>query len=122
MLDSVLLGPEGEKWKKTKGEFDHPQEYEDWLDAQAMPLRMKLHASNWEDFIYPLEKTQSRSVLEDMWYYINVVRTNDLDLRVHFFVLNLCYTTELQVIHWQGYRYVMEPRGSPRAHSSMACF
>ena len=122
MLDSVLLGPEGEKWKQTRGELEHPQEYEDWLDAQAMPSRMKLHVSNWKDVIYPLEKTRSRSVLEDMWYYINVVRTNDLYLRVHFFVLNICYPTELQVIHRQGSRYAMEPRGSPRTYSSMACF
>ena len=122
MLDSVLLGPEGEKWKKTKGELDRPQEYEDWLDAQALPLRMKLHVSNWEDVIYPLEKTRSQPVLDDMWYYINVVRTNDLYLRVHFFVLNICYPIELQVIHRQGSRYAMEPRRSPRTYSSMACF
>ena len=78
MLDSVLLGPEGEKWKKTNGELDHPQEYEDWLDAQAMPSHMKLYVSNWKDMIYPLEKARSRVVLDDMWYYINIVRTNGL--------------------------------------------
>ena len=77
MLDSVLLGPEGEKWK-TKGEFDHPQEYEDWLDAQAMPSHMKLHVSNWKDLICPLEKARSRVVLDDMWHHINIVRTSDL--------------------------------------------
>ena len=74
MLDSVLLGPEGEEWKKTKGELDRPQEYEDWLDAQAMPSHMKLYVANWKDMIYPLEKTRSRSVLDDMWHYINIVR------------------------------------------------
>ena len=103
MLDSVLLGPAGEEWKKTMGELEHPQEYEDWLDAQAMPSHMKLHVSNWKDMIYPLEKTRSRSVLDDMWHYINTVRINDMWLRAHFFVLNFCYPTELRDIHWKGY-------------------
>ena len=78
MLDSGILGLEGEKWKKTKGELNHPQEYEDWLDAQAMPSHMKLHVSNWQDMIHPLHETQSRPVLDDMWYYVNIVRTNHL--------------------------------------------
>ena len=76
MLDSVLLGPEGEKWKKTMDELEHPQEYEDWLDAQYMPSHMKLHVSNWKDMIYPLEKTQDGPVLDAMWFHINIVGTN----------------------------------------------
>ena len=101
MLDSVLLGLEGEKWKKTMGELEYPQEYEDWLDAQSMPSHMKLHVSNWKDMIYPLEKARSRVVLDDMcmWHYINIVCTNDLWLCAHFSMLNFWYTIELQVIH-----------------------
>ena len=76
MLDSVILDPEGEKWKKTKGELDHPQEYEDWLDAQAISSRMKLHVSNWKDMIYPLKKTRSQPILDEMWYYVNIVGTH----------------------------------------------
>ena len=76
MLDSVLLGPEGEEWKKTKGELDRPQEYEDWLDAQAISSRMKLHVSNWKDMIYPLKKTRSQPILDEMWYYVNIVGTH----------------------------------------------
>ena len=107
MLDSVLLGPEGEKWKKNMGKLDHPREYEDWLDAQAIPSHMKLYVSNWKDVIYPLKKTRSRPILDEMWFYINIVGTNH-PTHIHLLMLKQHHTIELPGIYRQGYQYTME--------------
>ncbi|KAK7685171.1 hypothetical protein QCA50_011534 [Cerrena zonata] len=72
MLESILLGPQGEKWKQEIGHLQLPAEYDDWLDAQALPPNMKLYVANWKDMIFPLERTRSRNVLDDMWRYINL--------------------------------------------------
>lgn len=94
MLDSLLLDTEGKEWKKTVVGLDHPREYEDWLGAQAIPTHMKLRVSNWEDIIFPLEKTQSPTVLIDMWRYIDMVGIIH-GLRTYLIVLRLHYLIEL---------------------------
>lgn len=73
MLEGVLCGPEGEKWKQDLDHLPLPPEYDDWLDAQALSAH-RLYVANWKDTIHPLERTRSREVLDEMWDTINLVR------------------------------------------------
>ena len=71
MLDGVLLGPEGEKWKQEPRKM--PEAYEAWVDAQIFS---KEAAGLWEvysDLIYPLEKTKRKAVLDQFWQYVRKV-------------------------------------------------
>ncbi|GBE81159.1 hypothetical protein SCP_0308850 [Sparassis crispa] len=69
MLESPLLGPEGETWKKETRKM--PEEFEDWADAQIFSARASEKYANYADMIFPLEKTKSRHVLDNMWRQVD---------------------------------------------------
>jgi hypothetical protein len=71
LLERPLSGPEGDAWKRLPREM--PEHYEQWVDAQLYSEMASNKCANFEDIIYPLEKTKNRQVLENMWKYINLV-------------------------------------------------
>ncbi|KAH8107794.1 hypothetical protein BXZ70DRAFT_997460 [Cristinia sonorae] len=70
MIETVLLGPEGDEWKKETGE--KPAHYNEWLDAQWLSGKASEIVANFKDIIYPLEKTKTPNVLKNMWKFINL--------------------------------------------------
>ena len=72
MLEGVLLGPEGEAWKKEPREL--PESYEAWVDAQIFSARATAMWDVYSDLIFPLENTLKRSVLDQFWTYTRKVR------------------------------------------------
>jgi hypothetical protein len=50
-----------------------PEQYEKWVDAQLFSEKAADDYANYKNIIYPLEETKKRSVLDNMWRYINMV-------------------------------------------------
>ena len=71
MLGGVLLGPEGEAWKKEPREL--PESYEAWIDAQIFSQEASGRWMSFADLIYPLDKTQKKATLNSMWTRIKEV-------------------------------------------------
>ena len=72
MLEGILLGPEGEKWKEETRKM--PEAYEAWVDAQIFSARATAMWDVYSDLIFPLENTLRRSVLDQFWTYTRKVR------------------------------------------------
>jgi hypothetical protein len=72
LLDSPLLGAQGEKMKQTPRKM--PQQYEQWLDAQIFSQQASNNYANFKDLVFPLSRTEDRTVLKDMWKHVDVVR------------------------------------------------
>ncbi|KAG2342475.1 hypothetical protein BDR05DRAFT_990338 [Suillus weaverae] len=70
LLDSPLLGPQGEKMKQTPRKM--PEQYEQWLDAQIFSQQASNNYANFKDLVFPLNRTEDRTVLKDMWKYVDV--------------------------------------------------
>lgn len=80
LLDSPLLGAGGNKMKQTPRKM--PEQYEQWLDAQLYSQQASNTYANFKDLIFPLSRTEDKTVLEDMWKLVNQVRP-----AVHFSVI-----------------------------------
>ncbi|KAJ7593978.1 hypothetical protein C8J56DRAFT_1012387 [Mycena floridula] len=70
ILEAPLLTPQGQTWKDIPRTM--PVEYERWIDAQVLSLQASEKIDNYKDVIYPLAKTKSGKVLENMWKYVNL--------------------------------------------------
>ncbi|KAG1809301.1 uncharacterized protein BJ212DRAFT_1448757 [Suillus subaureus] len=70
LLDSPLLGPQGEKMKQTPRKM--PEQYEQWLDAQIFSQQASNNYANFKDLVFPLSRTEDRAVLKDMWKHVDV--------------------------------------------------
>jgi hypothetical protein len=71
LLDSPLLGPQGEKMRQTSRRM--PEQYEQWLDAQIFSQQASNNYASFKDLVFPLSRTEDRSVLKDMWKHVDVV-------------------------------------------------
>lgn len=71
LLESPLLGPEGEKLRTLPRQM--PEQYEKWLDAQIYSKQASESYANFKDLIHPLERIKDPSVLDNMWKSINLV-------------------------------------------------
>ena len=72
MLEGILLGPEGEKWKQEQRKM--PEAYEAWVDAQIFSAQATALWDVYSDLIFPLEATTKRSVVDQFWTYTRKVR------------------------------------------------
>lgn len=72
-LDSPLLGAGGEKMKQTPRKM--PERYEQWLDAQIYSQQASNNYAIFKDLVFPLDRTEDKTVLEDMWKLVNQVRS-----------------------------------------------
>ncbi|KIK92133.1 hypothetical protein PAXRUDRAFT_830231 [Paxillus rubicundulus Ve08.2h10] len=70
LLAVPLMGPQGEKLKALPRPM--PEQYEMWLDAQIYSKRASESYVSFKDLISPLEKTKDRTVLDNMWRFINL--------------------------------------------------
>ncbi|KAG1878280.1 hypothetical protein F4604DRAFT_1923849 [Suillus subluteus] len=70
LLDSPLLGPQGEKMKQTPRKM--PEQYEQWLDAQIFSQQASNNYASFKDLVFPLSRTEDRTVLKDMWKHVDV--------------------------------------------------
>ncbi|KAG6813367.1 hypothetical protein H0H92_011633 [Tricholoma furcatifolium] len=70
ILATPLTGSEGQDWIKEPRTM--PVEYEKWVDAQIFSQQASTKYANFKDHIFPLEKTKTKTVLENMWKYINL--------------------------------------------------
>ncbi|KAG6920263.1 hypothetical protein DXG01_005032 [Tephrocybe rancida] len=70
LLEAPLAGPEGEAWKAEARQM--PADYESWVDAQIFSQKASAKYANYKDVIFPLEKTKTKTVLDNMWKYINL--------------------------------------------------
>ncbi|KAH9935650.1 uncharacterized protein B0H18DRAFT_419553 [Fomitopsis serialis] len=69
LIESPLLGPEGEQWKKEPRQM--PEEYEHWVDAQIFSEQASQYYANFRDVIYPLTKTRQKANLDKLWSVVN---------------------------------------------------
>ncbi|OAX37405.1 hypothetical protein K503DRAFT_850462 [Rhizopogon vinicolor AM-OR11-026] len=69
LLDSPLLGAGGERMKQTPRKM--PEQYEQWLDAQLYSQQASSTYASFKDLIFPLNRTEEKTVLEDMWKLVN---------------------------------------------------
>ena len=76
LLESPLLGPQGEKLRTLPRQM--PEQYERWLDAQIYSNQASGSCANFKDLINPLERTKDSFVLDNMWKFINLVCCRDL--------------------------------------------
>ncbi|KAG0698134.1 hypothetical protein DFH29DRAFT_991187 [Suillus ampliporus] len=70
LLDSPLLGSQGEKMKQTPRKM--PDQYEQWLDAQIYSQQASNNYANFKDLVFPLNRTEDRTVLKDMWKHVDL--------------------------------------------------
>lgn len=75
LLESPLLGPQGEKLKSLPRQM--PEQYDRWLDAQIYSNKASESYANLKDLVNPLERTKDASVLDNMWKSINLVRLRE---------------------------------------------
>lgn len=77
LLDSPLLGPEGDKWKKEfyENRPPKPEDFEAWADAQLFSEQAVKEYPKFKDLIYPLSETENKAVMTDLWKFINLVRS-----------------------------------------------
>jgi len=71
LLDSPLLGSQGETMKQTPRKM--PEQYEQWLDAQIYSQQASNYYANFKDIVFPLHRTDDRTVLENMWKHVDIV-------------------------------------------------
>lgn len=74
LLDSPLLGPQGKKMKQTPRKM--PEQYEQWLDAQIFSQQASNNYASFKDLVFPLSRTEDRTVLRDMWKHVDVNYTS----------------------------------------------
>ncbi|KAG6866749.1 hypothetical protein C0991_011408 [Blastosporella zonata] len=70
LLEAPLAGLEGDAWKAEPRQM--PVEYEDWVDAGIYSREASKKYANFKDAIFPLEKTKTKTVLDNMWKYVNL--------------------------------------------------
>lgn len=70
LLEAPLLSSQCQSWVDTPRKM--PMTYEDWVDAQLYSERACNKSEGFSDIIFPLEKTKSQDVLDNMWKCINL--------------------------------------------------
>ncbi|KAL1744793.1 hypothetical protein HDZ31DRAFT_63775 [Schizophyllum fasciatum] len=70
ILETPLLGPDGQEMRQMSRQM--PEEFERWVDASIYSQKASEVIGNFKDVIFPLEKTKSRTTLDNMWKYINM--------------------------------------------------
>ncbi|KAG6860761.1 hypothetical protein C0995_007793 [Termitomyces sp. Mi166 len=70
LLEAPLAGSDGDAWKLEPREM--PTDYERWGFAQFRSREASEKYANFKDLIFPLEKTKMKTVLDNMWKYINL--------------------------------------------------
>lgn len=90
LLESPLLGPQGEKLRTLPRQM--PEQYETWLDAQICSNQASELYASFKDLINPLERTKDPSVLDNMWKFINLVCFPNLPKRL-ILILHQNYKT-----------------------------
>ena len=75
LLDSPLLGPEGDAWKKSFYEQrpPKPDDFEAWADAQIFSLEAVQEYPKFKEMIYPLAEAKNKNVIQDLWKFVNLV-------------------------------------------------
>lgn len=76
LLNTPLLGQEGEKWKQEPRE--KPEEYLKWEDAQIFSVEAGQEIDAFKNLLVPLSKTKDKAVLDTVWKYINLVSPQHL--------------------------------------------
>ncbi|KAG6885905.1 hypothetical protein C0993_007923 [Termitomyces sp. T159_Od127] len=69
-LGTPLAGPDGDVWKAEPREL--PADYKRWTIAQFRSREASDKYVNFEKLIFPLEKTKTKVVLDNMWKYVNI--------------------------------------------------
>ncbi|KNZ80873.1 hypothetical protein J132_04097 [Termitomyces sp. J132] len=70
LLEAPLAGPDGKAWKAEPREI--PPDYKRWALAQFYSREASEKYANFKDLIFPLEKSKTKTVLDNMWKYINL--------------------------------------------------
>ncbi|KAI0093110.1 hypothetical protein BDY19DRAFT_989781 [Irpex rosettiformis] len=71
LLESPLLGPEGEQWKKEERKV--PEDFEKWVDAQLFSERASREYSNFQNMLIPIDTELVKAhVVETIWKYVNL--------------------------------------------------
>ncbi|KAI6040310.1 hypothetical protein EDC04DRAFT_2894291 [Pisolithus marmoratus] len=80
LLESPLLGPEGEELKALPRKM--PERYELWLDAQFYSKQASECHDNFIDIINLLGTTRNQVILDQMWKIVdtNYVRVSDVSI------------------------------------------
>ena len=75
LLDSPLVGPEGDAWKKSFNEQHppKPEDFEAWADAQIFSLEAVQEYPKFKEMIYPLTEAKNKNVIQDLWKFVNLV-------------------------------------------------
>jgi hypothetical protein len=76
MLEGPLLGPDFLTW--TQGSRQMPEEYMIWEDAQLLSLSASREYRNFEDLVWPLERTKDKNHLNTLWTQIDNVTATTL--------------------------------------------
>lgn len=97
MLESIFLDPEAQKWKQEPRQM--PEAYEDWVDAQIESQEASDLWNTYADFIYPLDQTKRKPVLDRLWSQINTVRLSFFRSLLVFTLQ--CILPELSVNMWK---------------------
>ncbi|KAI0696691.1 hypothetical protein BC835DRAFT_1271539 [Cytidiella melzeri] len=71
VLETPLLGPEGEAWKKEERQM--PEEFEKWVDAQLFSEKASRENANFQNMLVPIDiELKKAHVVETVWKYINL--------------------------------------------------
>ena len=75
LLDSPLVGLEGDAWKKSFNEQrpPKPEDFEAWADAQIFSLEAVQEYPKFKEMIYPLTEGKNKKVIQDLWKFVNLV-------------------------------------------------
>ena len=94
LIDSPLLGPDGDQWKKEYRQNPPPkaEEFEAWADAQLFSLQAAELYPKFKDMIYPLSETSNPNVVKDLWKFINLVSVSMV--RVLWTEPEACYVVQ----------------------------
>ncbi len=86
MIESPLLGPNEEEYKKTNRQM--PKAYAQWSNAEIQSDHAADMCANIERLVSPLSKVTNRTALDNVWRQIRLVRTCSAD-RPHFVTFHL---------------------------------
>lgn len=72
LLESPLLGPEGEQWKKEERKV--PEDFEKWVDAQLFSEKASREYASYQNLLVPIDTELVKPhVVETVWKYVNLV-------------------------------------------------
>ncbi|KAG6850951.1 hypothetical protein H0H93_005820 [Arthromyces matolae] len=70
ILEAPLVGPEGDALRAEPREA--PPEYGRWFNAHHFSREASSKVANFKDIIFPLDKTKTKTTLDNMWKHINL--------------------------------------------------